>query len=52
VLRCNECKAVADDAAEGWQAHLAYDPREDEESFVVFFCPDCASREFGLDSGL
>ncbi len=40
-------KVVADDAAEGWQAHLACDPREDEESFVVFFCPSCAEREFG-----
>jgi hypothetical protein len=33
--------------AEGWQGHLAYDPREHEAPYAVFYCPACAEREFG-----
>jgi hypothetical protein len=31
----------------GWQGHLAHDPREDAAPYAVFYCPDCAEREFG-----
>jgi hypothetical protein len=31
------------------EGHLAYDPREDEASVAVIFCPACAAREFGDD---
>jgi hypothetical protein len=47
VLTCVECGFTATDKALRWQAHLAYDPREDEAAFVVVFCPGCATREFG-----
>jgi hypothetical protein len=50
-LACEECGAVADDAAEGWQGHLAYDPREDEVPYAVFYCSACAEREFGCGRG-
>jgi hypothetical protein len=49
VLTCQECSATGTDEAGGWQGHLAYDAREDEASYVVFFCPSCAAREFGDD---
>jgi hypothetical protein len=49
VLTCVECGTTAIDAGVAWEAHLAYDPREDEASFVVVFCPWCAAREFGND---
>jgi hypothetical protein len=47
VLTCEECKAVADEEAEGRQAHRGDDPYEDEEPLVVYYCPACAEREFG-----
>lgn len=47
MLRCEECHAVADDAAEGWEGHLAYGPREDDAAYAVFYCPTCATHEFG-----
>jgi hypothetical protein len=48
-LACEECGVIAKGTAEGWQGHLAYDPREDEAPFTVFYCPVCASNEFGAD---
>ena len=44
-LACEECSAVADDAARGWEAHLV-DEDDDGEDEVVFYCPVCAAREF------
>ena len=57
MLTWRQCKAVDEEAAESWQAHLANDPREDEASFVVVFSPARAERDFGFerfsdDSGL
>jgi len=49
VLRCEECGTAANDAALQWQGHLAYDPREDEAPYAVFYCPTCAAREFSKD---
>lgn len=48
ALRCEECRALATDAAEGWRGYLAYDPREDEAPYAVFYCALCAEREFGV----
>jgi predicted RNA-binding Zn-ribbon protein involved in translation (DUF1610 family) len=48
ALRCEECGALAWRTARGWQGHVAYDPREDEAPYTVFYCPACAQREFGL----
>jgi hypothetical protein len=44
---CKECGGRSDERAKGWRAFLACDLREDEQPFVVTFCPDCAEREFG-----
>ncbi len=43
VLECLEC-GIRDDAAKGWRAYL--DPDGDG---LLFFCHDCAQREFGPD---
>ena len=47
VPRCAECEAVwlpADEAR--WRAYLGCDEHFDEPAEVVFYCPDCAEREF------
>ena len=43
-LRCEACSNLSDGGAKGWQAIIV----EDYEScsFVVSFCPTCASGEF------
>jgi len=45
-LVCVECGRRADREARGWQAHLVV-ADDDEEDEVVFFCAQCAAREFG-----
>ena len=52
-MKCAQCGKVATGVARGWQAHCAELPAEYEDDGlqdvppVVFFCPDCAQREFG-----
>jgi len=46
VLVCAERGLEAPPHAVGWQAHLGYDPREDEWPEAFVFCPECAKREF------
>ncbi len=47
-LVCVECLAAADVEAHAWRAYICRDPDEtDDEPQVVFYCPDCAGREFG-----
>jgi hypothetical protein len=46
-LVCSECRRPADPEARGWQAHLVARDDNEEEDEVVFFCPECATREFG-----
>ncbi|MET0563887.1 MAG: hypothetical protein ABW114_10640 [Gaiellaceae bacterium] len=46
IPSCAECTAVwlpADE--ERWQAL----PTDDEPPEIVFYCPECAEREFGPD---
>jgi hypothetical protein len=46
IPECGECEAhwlPADE--EHWSAYLT----DDEPPEVVFYCPDCAEREFGPD---
>jgi uncharacterized protein with PIN domain len=44
ILQCAECERPwLPVDAEQWSAYLT----EDEPPEVVFFCPDCAEREFG-----
>jgi hypothetical protein len=45
-LVCCECESDSAGCATGWRAYLV-DLDEDGEDKVVFFCPDCAAREFG-----
>ena len=46
VLQCAECERpwLPEDTEHWWSAYLTDEPPE-----VVFFCPDCAKREFGDD---
>lgn len=48
VPRCAECDArwlPADE--ERWRAYLGCDEHFDEPLELVFYCADCAEREFG-----
>ena len=45
-LVCVECGRRADQEARGWQGHLV-DLDDDGDDEVVFYCPLCATREFG-----
>ena len=40
------CGKEASDG-KGWRAFIADDFEGDGPSYVVFFCPECALREFG-----
>ena len=50
-MECVECGTQAGGRAEGWRAYRAdlSDPHGegDAEPDVVFYCPNCARREFG-----
>ena len=43
LLRCTECRCLSQ-TGPGWVALLAQDPEEDEQPFVVLYCPPCAAR--------
>ena len=46
IPRCAECEAAwLPTDEERWRAYLGGDELE-ETPEVVFYCPDCASREF------
>ena len=49
-LRCLECNAVADEAAQGWRLYLVDENdhyRERPESpLLLAYCRECAEREF------
>ncbi|MFL5958691.1 MAG: hypothetical protein ACJ75G_00285 [Gaiellaceae bacterium] len=44
-LVCCECERRSGGSASGWQGYLV-DLDDDGRDEVVFFCPDCAAREF------
>jgi hypothetical protein len=46
ILQCAECEQpwMPEDAEHWWSAYLT-----DEPPRVVFYCPECAEREFGGD---
>jgi hypothetical protein len=45
-LVCCECDRRPAAGASGWRGYLV-DLDDDGRDEVVFFCPDCAGREFG-----
>ena len=50
VPRCAECEAASlPTDEERWRAYLGVDEHLDEPAELVFYCPDCAEREFGDD---
>ena len=44
-VRCEECEVEAEGDAQRWEAHLA-DLDDDGQDEVVFYCAECAAREF------
>ena len=47
VLQCVECGAISDTRARGWAGYRCDDPETDEPPALAFYCPACASAEFG-----
>jgi hypothetical protein len=53
VIRCEEYGVESDEVASGWRGYVTPDlDDEEQEKQVLFFCPDCARREFGSFDGL
>ena len=49
-MRCEECGAVAEGRARGWEAHRVDDVIDfEEDRAVLFFCPSCVQREFAWE---
>ena len=48
MIRCEECRCVADDADEGWLTYLIAEDEEEPDliPYFVSYCPSCAFREF------
>ena len=46
-MLCWGCLTVADERAKGWRAYRDDVLGEDIEPILVFYCPNCAEREFG-----
>jgi hypothetical protein len=46
TLRCDECNAESSPEARHWKAYRL-DLLLENDSALVFFCPDCVEREFG-----
>jgi hypothetical protein len=49
IPQCEECRKIRLPAdQERWQAHWIDDGPDEK---LVFYCPECAEREFGEDGG-
>ena len=46
ALICAECGQPDDNDGRGWRGYLV-DLDDDGADEVIFFCPRCATREFG-----
>jgi hypothetical protein len=46
-LKCALCGRWSEGEAEGWRAYRNDDLTDAQPLEIVFFCPDCADREFG-----
>ena len=47
-VRCAECGCSSEDRWVGWRACRVDDLSRRESPELVFFCPECAEREFGF----
>ena len=47
LLACELCGCVSNEDARGWIGLRAFDPDDHEPPGVAFFCPTCATNEFG-----
>jgi hypothetical protein len=47
-LRCIECGAPSDAAADGWRAYVAFVEEDGEPPQIAIYCPACAKFEFGV----
>jgi hypothetical protein len=50
TIICAECGRKDDGRARGWRGCLV-DLDADGGDEILFFCPRCATREFGFDRG-
>ena len=46
-VQCAECKISSGLYWQGWRAYRTDDPELGEPPAVAFYCPTCATREFG-----
>jgi hypothetical protein len=46
VFGCAGCPRVSSVSARGWKAYLVDYRDEDKAPELVYYCPDCARREF------
>jgi hypothetical protein len=45
-MECIECGRRPEQRARGWRAYRA-DLEPDDEPEIIFYCAECATREFG-----
>ncbi len=46
-VECVECGTASGPRWAGWRAYRVDDPEIAEPPQLAFYCPDCATREFG-----
>jgi hypothetical protein len=44
-MECIACEGIPDELARGWRGYLT--DAQDEPATVLWYCPECAEREFG-----
>jgi hypothetical protein len=44
---CQECHRVSNEAWQDWRAYRGDVPDEDPAPVFLFYCQECAEREFG-----
>jgi hypothetical protein len=48
IITCGEChRRWLPDDDERWRAYLGVEEDIEEPAELVFYCPECAKREFG-----
>jgi hypothetical protein len=52
TVQCVECDASSGLYWHGWRAYRIDEPGTDESPALAFYCPTCASLQFGRSSSL